>query len=328
VSERSAIQGGEATPDPTRSETRLRVPADGPVVRASRPSVRPSAFGPPRPSTAPPQAPVNEVEPPGGAGDGPARKADAELPQSAHERAAAPAELVGSVTRPVPPEPHARVLPPYFATALTSLRPAGRETPAARGRRPLFSIAVFCSMLALSGITLLRYALPSWGGSAQVGASERARPSEARHALQSEAALAPQPRVVVKTRPGPADDAPAPVDPSQERASQLLALRLQGERALVIRQDLREAEELFSRMLELEDGNARAAFGMARVRLAQGNLSGAEGWIQLAISKRPRRAPYHALYAQILSQLGREDEALEERLRAAGGVPVDEVQAE
>jgi tetratricopeptide (TPR) repeat protein len=132
----------------------------------------------------------------------------------------------------------------------------------------------------------------------------------------------------VKTRPRPADDAPAPVDPSQERASQLLALRLQGERALVIRQDLREAEELFSRMLELEDGNARAAFGMARVRLAQGNLSGAEGWIQLAISKRPRRAPYHALYAQILSQLGREDEALEERLRAAGGVPVDEVQAE
>jgi tetratricopeptide (TPR) repeat protein len=220
---------------------------------------------------------------------------------------------------PTPPEPHARGLPPYFASALTSLRPAWRETLQARGRRPLFSIAVFCSMLALSGVTLLRYALPGWGSSAQVRASGRAQVGGARQALPSEAALALQPHVVMNTRAWPDGEAAAPVDPAQERANQLLALRLQGERALVIRGDLREAEELFSRMLELEDGNARAAFGMARVRLAQGNLSGAEGWIQLAISKRPRRAPYHALYAEILTELGREEEALEERLRAAGG---------
>jgi tetratricopeptide (TPR) repeat protein len=219
---------------------------------------------------------------------------------------------------PTPPEPHARGLPPYFASALTSLRPAWRETLQARGRRPLFSIAVFCSMLALSGVTLLRYALPGWGSSARVGASGGPQINGARHALQSEAAQAPQPRVVVKTRASPGDEAAAPVDPTLERANQLLALRMQGERALVIRGNLREAEELFSRMLELEDGNARAAFGMARVRLAQGNLSGAEGWIQLAISKRPRRAPYHALYAEILIELGRGEEALEERLRAAG----------
>jgi tetratricopeptide (TPR) repeat protein len=315
-----------ATPDPTRSETRLRAPAEEPLARASRPSVRPSAFGPPRPSAAPPppvrssglRALENEITTRYERAESEPPKLAATLPQPPAE----PAQRAPAVAQPTP-EP-AQQVPPDFAAALTSLRPAWRETLHARAR-PLFSIALFCCMLALSAVSLFRYALPGWSSPAQAG--ERARAAGAREAgraLESEAALSSQPHAAPETRDAP--HAAPSVEPLEDRPEQILALLREGDRAL-LRRNAGQAEQAFNRILELDALNARAPYGLARVRLAQGNLKDAEEWIQIAIRRRPRRAAYHALYAEILTALGREDEALEERLKAAGG-PQQPEQAE
>jgi predicted Zn-dependent protease len=74
---------------------------------------------------------------------------------------------------------------------------------------------------------------------------------------------------------------------------------------------------VFGHVLELSQDNPRAAYGLSRIRLIQNNLSGAEGWIQLALRKRPRRAAYHAHYAEVLTRMGRMAEAREEQARAS-----------
>jgi hypothetical protein len=312
VSERIAADEGEATPDPTRSETRLRRPADVELARASRPSVRPSAFGPPRASSRP--EPLTASTPV-------ASTLPTDAATAAHEQHGFEPSAASALHSLAAPETHARFLPAFFS-ALPSLRPAWREGGGSfhgRARRPLVSIALFCSMLGLSAVTLLRYAGPAEPRHTKAPAGP-ARADDARRVLQSEAALAPKAGIVVRSRDRPAEGAPAPQEP--DRASLILALRQQGDRALM-RRNTREAEEIYAHILELEEGNARAAYGLAQVRLAQGNLPGAEGWIQLAIRRRPRRAVYHALYAEILTQLGRQEEALEERLHAAGGAPTE-----
>lgn len=231
--------------------------------------------------------------------------------------------------RRIPPEPRTRVVPSRFAGALTSLQPDrleakhGPREAHTRARRPLISIALFCSMLTLSAVTLWRYALPSDSvGSARPAAAGRAQVDDARRALESAAALAPKTRVVVMPRDWSDAEASPGAAPETDHESDLVTLRKQADRAFAVG-EVAEAERLYARVLELEDENPRAAHGLARIRLSQGNLAGAEGWIQLAVRKRPRRASYHALYAVILTRLGREEEALEERLRAASGVQSD-----
>jgi len=81
------------------------------------------------------------------------------------------------------------------------------------------------------------------------------------------------------------------------------ALLEEGERALRA-DDERLAELLFARALDF-DNDARGAFGLARVRLTQGDLDGAEGWITLAIRKQPRQAQYRALHSELLQRRGR-----------------------
>jgi tetratricopeptide (TPR) repeat protein len=310
VSERSAEPDGEATPDPTRSETRLRAPADVPLPRASRPSVRPSAFGPPRSSAPPAAAREGELET-----EEPLMLVALRKQAPANDAEAEPThdELAAQEPRPGAEE-HRPQRTPHFAAALRSLRPAfGGTTP---GRRPVVSIALFCGMLALSAFTLLRYALPERDGSALTGARS-AQPSDARRTPRDTGALAAQPRAATNANEQQVEQAAASPDPAQARAELILSLRQQGDRAL-IRGSLREAEQAFTGIFQVEPENARAAFGLAQVRRAQGDLSGAEGWVQQAIRKRPRRAVYHAFYAEILTELGREDDAVEERLRAAG----------
>jgi tetratricopeptide (TPR) repeat protein len=80
--------------------------------------------------------------------------------------------------------------------------------------------------------------------------------------------------------------------------------------------DQRFAEALLGRALKRDDDNPRAYFALARIRLSQGNLQGAEGWIVSAIHKRPRRPEYHELYANVLDGLGRSQEARAARERA------------
>jgi hypothetical protein len=93
------------------------------------------------------------------------------------------------------------------------------------------------------------------------------------------------------------------------------ALLAEGERALQADDD-RLAETLFARALDFSADDAQGAYGLARVRLAQGDLDGAEGWVLTAIKQRPRRAEYRALHAEILQRFGRGAEAQLERALA------------
>jgi Flp pilus assembly protein TadD len=77
------------------------------------------------------------------------------------------------------------------------------------------------------------------------------------------------------------------------------------------------AEALLGHAFELDEKNPHPAFAMARIRFAQGNLSGAEGWVARAVQLRPRRAEYRRLYAKILDALGRPRQAQHEERRAS-----------
>lgn len=169
-------------------------------------------------------------------------------------------------------------------------------------------------MLGLSVVPLLRYARSHEG------------PHLAPVALPLGGASAPQPIVTsavssaARVREVAAQ---AEAKAAEAREQQLAGLVAAGNRALESDAEP-EAERLFGRVVELDEDNPRAAFGLARIRLHQGNLSGAEGWIQLALRKRPKRSAYHALYAEILARLGRDDEADEERRHTAAKDSEDE----
>jgi tetratricopeptide (TPR) repeat protein len=196
-----------------------------------------------------------------------------------------------------------------------------------------FSLAIFGAMLAASALPLARYA-------GLVSSNHAGRPP----AIQLAMPVAPsEPRpimVVVEARgsageqsqetgaqPGvqlqalPADPMLAALERVEGElasdavtaADQLLA---HGLKALAAG-DQRFAEALFGRALKLDDDNPRAYYGLAQIRLAEGNLQGAEGWILAALRKRPRRAEYHSLYARLLEGLGRPEEARAAHERAA-----------
>ncbi len=179
------------------------------------------------------------------------------------------------------------------------------------------SFAIFGVMLAASAVPLIRYAgvdEPSATPPGPVAAAD----------VAADPALAPTPRL----RPAAANTEKPPADPLLEKlaaieaelpqnpvvaADQLIA---QGLRALT-QGDERLAEALLGRALKHDDDNPRAYYALARIRMKQGNLEGAEGWIVSAIHKRPRRPEYHALYALVLNGLNRPDEAARARARAA-----------
>ena len=94
------------------------------------------------------------------------------------------------------------------------------------------------------------------------------------------------------------------------------ALLQEAEHALQVGQ-LTLAVSLFERGMDFDgdfDGDdARAEFGLARLRLALDDPDSAEVWALRAIHKRPRRLEYRALLAEILQRQGRGAEAQMER---------------
>lgn len=166
-------------------------------------------------------------------------------------------------------------------------------------------------MLGLSVVPLWRYA----------GSGEVVPPGPSPHVLGR--ASEPGPISVAQLSPTSApSSAELAAAASADREEQLASLVAAGNRALDTGGVL-DAERLFGRAIELDEYNSRAAFGLARIRLLQGNLAGAEGWIQLALRKRPKRRAYHALYAEILARMGRDADARDERLHAEGREPED-----
>lgn len=208
---------------------------------------------------------------------------------------------------------------PLVATpsSLPRTLPAAPEKAASKPqdpRRNRLSLAIFGLMLAASAVPLVRYAIES--GSQHSSSEDE---SAADHARAE--ALVPVPQALLASDKPPADpllDALAAIEAKLPQnhvaaADQLIAL---GLRALSQR-DERMAEALLGRALKHDDDNPRAYYALARIRLSQGNLEGAEGWIVSAIHKRPRRAEYHALYASVLEGLNRPEEAARARARAA-----------
>ena len=167
-------------------------------------------------------------------------------------------------------------------------------------RFPWASLTVFAVMLAASGASLLRYS------------EQRA---EAPLAKAPDVALTavhapPKSKLVAPRASGSEREAVERItdglwaEPERMRE----ALLAEGERALQAN-DERLAEALFGRALELSTGDARAEYGLARVRLAQSDFEGAEGWVTAAIAKRPREADYRALRGALLQRRGRHTEA-------------------
>jgi hypothetical protein len=180
-----------------------------------------------------------------------------------------------------------------------------RASTTASARRPWLSVVVFAGMLALSVVPLLRYT----ESGEQTGA--QGRRAEARKIVRPE-------HVASTLAPARAEDqgrATTAAQVSGDTAEEIAKLLSKGNRALET-SSIREAERMFGHVIELSGDDPHAAYGLARIRLIQNNLSGAEGWIQLALQKRPRRASFHALYAEVLTRMGRLSEAREEQARA------------
>jgi hypothetical protein len=317
--------------EPSFSETRLR--AGSPSLRP-RHSVRPSAFGPPLASQ-PPVGPVRASEPPrqakSEADAGAAEHLDEPTPSGTRarvQRAPEPASESGPTFRADLEE-----LLPFVATRSPLPRalslPALSERPAPRAvdpRRTKLSLAIFAAMIAASAVPLLRYVDSTRAERAKVPAEERERRAAAsateaavagdiaaaRAAAEPAAAAAreeaPEERVARALEAAEANLPPSPSDAADILMRDGLKALAAGDQVL--------AEALLGRALKHDADNPRAHYALARIRLAQGNLEGAEGWIVSAVRKRPRRAEYHALYGTILERLGRPEEAEKARSRA------------
>jgi hypothetical protein len=214
-------------------------------------------------------------------------------------------------------------------------------------KRNRLSFVIFGAMLLASIVPLVRY---SATGAHQEPVPKAITPTnfeqiEAKHAEATSAVLvAGEParsnpnsgtqgtastasEAAPNTAPNGAMPEKPPADPMLEALARAEAdlpansvaaadqLMSQGLKALAAG-DERFAEALLGRALKRDDDNPRAYFALARIRLSQGNLQGAEGWIVSALHKRPRRAEYHALYATVLEGLGRTVEAATARARA------------
>ena len=207
---------------------------------------------------------------------------------------------LADVTQSLPPIPLSLFLPAPVSRAPT-------------GGRALLRVGTFAAVLVAALIPLLRYT--GTIGDARVSRPLVSAPLNAQSAQPEPPA--PQGQNVEASAPEPA--APAP-DPLAALELRLPSDPAEASDALVKHAltkleagDTNLAEALVSRALKLDDRNPRAAYALARVRLAQGNLEGAEGWAVLAVERRPRRTEYRALYAQVLERLGRTSDAEYER---------------
>ena len=303
--------------------------------RSGRPSSRPSAFGPPRisPSAPPPSPSVGEQ---GAGSDTPPQTSELRLKRDPvitekPESRQAPASSA-------PPIPRSRrsittdieqLLP--ISHAIKSLpRPPRMPTtetvePSAR-RLPWASIGVFVCALAASVGSLVHYATvgqPLPDGPLDL-AEIAVTPLRAPSAKAASGATAADDGTLV-VRPSP--ELPGERDEARARA----ALRSlvgaswamsdhardpvleEAHHALAVGDD-HLAEALYRELGTLYP--APTAFGLAQVRLAQGEREAAEGWILSAITHGPQEPRYRELYADILGGAGRHDEAGFERALA------------
>lgn len=267
-----------------RSAAQLRSRAEEPLAsagaraRASRPSIRPSAFGIPRQRSSDPAAMTTVVERP---------SARPSLPPTPSEP-----PRVSQTVRKKQPSPDR----PAVTTDIEELLPISQgvkslprppklptfeapQLPAPTTRRfPVMSLSIFAVVLGASLAPLAHYR------------GERG-PSPVTHELTGM-------REVDWGSLAPFAHEPAlwgEPTPSRER---LLA---EGERALGAG-DAAAAEAAFVQALSFGIEDPNAAFGLARVRLAQGDLQGARGWAEAAQRRRPQEALYRSFLEDLRAQ--------------------------
>jgi hypothetical protein len=246
------------------------------LARASRPSIRPSAFGIPRnrssdpnsdPSTA--TTAVERLSSPAARPSSMPAAATSEPPRVSHtvrkreapERPAVKTDIeeLLPISQGVKSLPRPPKLPTFEAPQL----------PAPTQRRfPWMSLSIFAVVLGASLAPLMRYS------------GERTS-SMVSHELASLrevdwGSLPPLAHGIERTL----WDQPAAL------RDQLLD---EGEHALSVG-DPAAAEGAFVQALAYGIDDPSAAFGLARVRLAQGDLLGARGWAETALRRRPQDA--------------------------------------
>lgn len=124
-------------------------------------------------------------------------------------------------------------------------------------------------------------------------------------------------RVVGAGDPLPADT-PLVTQPVRERWNDYgIGLLLQG--------DLKGAEAAFLKVTEAEPGYADGWVNVARARINEGNMEGAEAMLTRALSVNPTLAKTHFFLGQTARTLGRYDEALMHLREAARQFPRDRV---
>jgi Tetratricopeptide repeat len=277
-------------------------------TRGSRPSIRPSAFGIPR-STTRTSTPAEHHEQrpsPGCISSIPAAPDSLLRSKSALDSAGfdePPRVRVSQTVRkrdlrhdadpPAPVKTDIEELLPISQGVKSLPRPPRVPTfeapsiPAPTTRRfPWMSLSIFAIMLGASLASVARYRVERSTTSAAADAAGLRGLREV-----DWASLVPAARTFEHTLWG-------------EPASTRETLLDDGEQALAAK-DVQAAEAAFTRALAFGVDDPSAAFGLARVKFAQGDLLGARGWAETALRRRPLDQRYHSFLEKVTGRLAR-----------------------
>ncbi len=250
--------------------TGLEVSSERPLRPGSRPSIRPSAFGIPRNRSSDPANVTTAVErlsSPAARGSSapPALSEPPRVSQTVRKSAEAHRTVKTDIEELLPISQGVKSLPqpPKLPTFEAPQPPA----PTMR-RFPWMSLSIFAVVLGASLAPLVRYR-----GERNIGVVTHELVSAREVDWSSLEPLAQGEHTLW----GPARD-------------QLLD---DAERALSAG-DPSTAEGAFARALTFAVDDPSAAFGLARVRLARGDLAGARGWAESALRRRPQDARYRS----------------------------------
>jgi tetratricopeptide (TPR) repeat protein len=94
---------------------------------------------------------------------------------------------------------------------------------------------------------------------------------------------------------------------------------------LLLQGDLKAAEAAFLKVTELEPGYADGWVNVARARIQEGALDGAEQMLEQALARAPELAKTHFFLGSVHKARGRYDQALDHLRRAAAQYPRDRV---
>ena len=94
---------------------------------------------------------------------------------------------------------------------------------------------------------------------------------------------------------------------------------------LLLQGDIKAAEAAFLKVTRMDPGYADGWVNVARARIAEGNLAGAEEMLREALGRDPDLAKTHFFLGTTLKRLGRYDDALAELRRASASYPRDRV---